>query len=47
MAVGKLKSYESQDADKILAGLIRAGGRGVCSETHIASAAKGVLIIRK
>jgi hypothetical protein len=34
IAIGKLKSYKSQDTDQIPAELIKAEGETLCSEMH-------------
>jgi hypothetical protein len=34
IAIGKLKSYKSPSADQILAELVKAGGKTLCSEVH-------------
>jgi hypothetical protein len=34
IAIGKLKSYKSPGTDQILAKLIKAGGKTLCSEIH-------------
>jgi hypothetical protein len=34
MAIEKLNRHKSPDTNQILAELIKAGGRSICSETH-------------